>query len=117
MAPAATAGRAISETRRAASPTGLASGPRPDSQPAQSSTGTATAGKNQVQSIADWMPNADTTQAERDQAFALGRLPGSSADHRVLAATDRAAEIVHDTSSARLMARPSRPRSANVCTR
>ena len=53
--------RSSSRLRRTARPTGSASGPRPASQPAQASAGIVTPGKNHVQSMAEWMPNAITT--------------------------------------------------------
>ena len=97
-------------------PTGSVSGPRPASQPAQASAGIVTPGKNQVQSIAEWMPNAITTASivTSPACSAAARFVRRGAQPRVPRPSVRPEAIAQATSNARLSSVPISPKSANV---
>ena len=84
------------------------SGPRPASQPAASSAGTVTPGKNHVQSSAELIPKATTTPSSPTIPSRSGSWP------RPGRPIVRPAAVAHATSNARLSTTPTRPKSENA---
>ena len=84
-------------------------GPRPATQPAQSSGGTTVPGMNHVQSTSECTPKTTTTIAERQQPESLGVVT-ARARARARARSSGSSPASQAASSASVSARPASPR-------